>query len=65
MGMVESLLARDDLDPSIVNSRGDYVLEHSVFWGRDMVKLLLDRYNIDTNVVTRDGFTALVNACML
>jgi ankyrin repeat protein len=65
--VVESLLARDDLDPSIVNSRGDYVLEHSVFWGRDMVKLLLDRPNVDPNFVPGWGInrTALMQACII
>jgi ankyrin repeat protein len=34
--VVESLLARDDLDPNIVDN-GDHVLLHSVFLGREVV----------------------------
>jgi ankyrin repeat protein len=62
--VAESLLARDELDPNIVNSDGDHVLPYSVFLGRDIVKLLLSRPNVDPNVAeVATGHTALMKAC--
>jgi ankyrin repeat protein len=60
---VDSLLARDDLNPNIMNSNGVHVLGHSVFQGCDIVKRLLDRPDIDPNFPARDGRTALMRAC--
>ncbi|KAN0074268.1 Ankyrin repeat-containing domain protein [Elaphomyces granulatus] len=64
VAVVESLLARDELDPNIVNSDGDHVLPYSVFLGRDFVKLLLSRPNVDLNAANKaTGHTALMKAC--
>jgi ankyrin repeat protein len=64
VGVVESLLARDDLDADIMDNFG-HVLVRSVFQGHGIVKSLLDRYNIDPNVVRGDGVTALIKASSL
>jgi ankyrin repeat protein len=64
--VVESLLARDDLDPNIVDNNGDHVLLHSVFLGRDIVKSLLSRPNVDPNIAgAYTGYTALMKACSI
>ena len=64
VGVVESLLARGDLDTDTMGHLG-HVLVRSVFQGHGIVKSLLDRYNIDPNVVRGDGVTALMNASLL
>jgi ankyrin repeat protein len=65
-GVVKSLLARNDVDPNIVNSKGEHVLMYSVLHqGRDIVKLLLDRPDIDVNFQAGCGSTALMWASRL
>ena len=60
MEVVESLLARDDLDPNIVDHDGESALGYAVFrWHSDVVRLLLNRPDIDVNRRDRFGRTAL------
>jgi ankyrin repeat protein len=61
-GVVKSLLARDDVDPNIVNSNGEHVLMYAVICQRrDIVKSLLDRSNVDPNFQSQvHGCTALM-----
>ncbi|KAN0074159.1 Ankyrin repeat-containing domain protein [Elaphomyces granulatus] len=60
--VVKSLLARDDVDLNIVNSKGEHVLMYSVLrQGHDILKSLLDR--LDVNINLQGGghrFTALM-----
>jgi ankyrin repeat protein len=52
-GVVKSLLARDDVDPNILNSYGEHVLTHSVLYeDHDILKSLLDRPDVDVNLQT-------------
>ncbi|KAN0081856.1 Ankyrin repeat-containing domain protein [Elaphomyces granulatus] len=64
--VAKALLARDDLDPNIVNvadTYGNHVLWYSVHLGHDIIKSLLDHPNVDPNVVSSGGRTALIEAC--
>ena len=63
--VAESLLARDDLDLNIVDEKGDHLLLHSMRLGLDKVKLILDRTNVDPDIVGFDGYTALMMACSM
>jgi ankyrin repeat protein len=62
---IKALLARDDLDPTIVSSEGDHVFPFSVHAGDiAIVKSVLDHpSNIDPNVVNSSNYTALMEAC--
>lgn len=63
VGVVKSLLSRDDLEPNIVNNGGHHVLETAAGLGHiGIVKLLLDHPDIDPNFASRDGRTALMQA---
>jgi hypothetical protein len=44
VGVVKSLLARDDLNADITDDVGAHVFVRSVYQGHDIVKLLLERY---------------------
>jgi ankyrin repeat protein len=60
-GVVKSLLARDDVDPNILNSYGIHVLMFSVLCqGRDIAKSLLDRPDVDLNLQGPRRDTALM-----
>jgi ankyrin repeat protein len=49
--VVKSLLARDDVDPNIVNSKGEHVFTYSLLHqGHDILKLLLDRPDVNVNL---------------
>ncbi|KAN0068678.1 Ankyrin repeat-containing domain protein [Elaphomyces granulatus] len=65
--VVESLLARGDLKPNIVNPNlcGDHVLLMAARRGNiTIMKLLLGHPDIDLNFVTVDGYSALTMACL-
>ncbi|KAN0077919.1 Ankyrin repeat-containing domain protein [Elaphomyces granulatus] len=63
VGVVKSLLARGDLDPDILDIKRDHALLYTVFLGRDIVKSLLDRSNVNLNFVGGiSGCTALMFA---
>jgi hypothetical protein len=61
--VAESLFARDDLDPNIVNSASDHLLLYAV--GHEIVESLLDRGGVDPNNVVGaiSNYTALALAC--
>jgi ankyrin repeat protein len=63
VSVVESLLARDDLDPNIVGHTGVHALGHAVCLGHTaIVKLLLGRPDTDPNLVMEGGRSALMLA---
>jgi ankyrin repeat protein len=59
---VESLLAREDFDPNIVTDSGEYALGNAAYRGDvDVMKLLLDRPDVDPNFAGgSDGTTPLI-----
>jgi ankyrin repeat protein len=65
MEVVESLFARDDVDLNVVDYDGNHVLLESMGLGLDKVKLILDRSNVDPNIVSPMGRTALMMACSM
>jgi ankyrin repeat protein len=60
--VVESLLARENFDPNIVTDSGEYALGDAAFRGDvDVMKLLLDRPDVDLNLARRlDCTTPLI-----
>ena len=62
MEVVESLLAREDFDPNIVTDSGEYALGDAAYRGNvDVMKLLLDRPDVDPNFAGGyDGTTPLI-----
>jgi ankyrin repeat protein len=63
--VVKSLLARNDLDPNIINADGDHALGYWAYKGDiTAVKLLLGHPNTDLNLLTGGGRSALMLACM-
>ena len=65
MEVVESLFARDDVDLNVVDYDGNHVLLESMGLGLDKVKLILDRSNVDPNIVSPTGRTAIMIACSM
>ena len=65
--VVESLLARDDLKPNIVNPNlreGHVLLMAASQDNVTILKLLLGHPDIDLNFVTAEGRSALTTACL-
>jgi ankyrin repeat protein len=64
MSVLKSLLARNDLNPNILNSKGDHVLGCSAYKGDfTTVMLLLGHPHTDLNLVMEGGRSALMLAC--
>ena len=60
MEAMESL-ARDDIDPNIINCFGNQALGYAAYYGNvDILKLLLNHPGIDLNFVGAYGYTALM-----
>jgi ankyrin repeat protein len=63
--VVDSLFARDDLDLNIVDRSGNHLLLYAAWFGLglDKVKLILDRTNVNPDIVGAHGRSAFILAC--